>query len=107
MSEHASKPLLSDSTVAYFGVVAAVIVAAAVFGVAYGLRTADTPAVNADLRERRVTFRQELEGGARQRLAGYGKSEVTPGAFRIPADKAAEILVSDPDAALAALRAGK
>lgn len=103
MSESASKSLISESTVTYFGVVAAVIVAAAVFAVAYAARSADTPAVNADLRKQRVDLRLEVEGAGRKLITEYGRN--TDGTYRIPADKAAELIVANPDAALAALRA--
>lgn len=101
MSESA-KPMLSESTVTYFGVLGAVVVAAAVFAVAYGARSADTPAINDDLRKQRVQRRLEVEGAGRKLITEYGKN--TDGTYRIPAQKSAEILIANPDAALAAIR---
>lgn len=94
------KPVFTESTLTYFGVLGAVAVAAAVFAVAYGVQSSDTKPVNESLKAQRIALRQQVEGASRKLITEYGKN--ADGTFRIPADKAVELLVADPAALNAA-----
>lgn len=104
------KPLLSDSVLTYFGVVGVVALGILVFLGGYYASSSgsanDTEGVDPKLAAQRIAKREEVNGKGRQLISTYGKSESTPGAFRIPVDEAAKILVTNP-AALDAARGVK
>ncbi len=94
------KPVFTESTLSYFGVLGAVAVAAAVFAIAYGLQASDTKPVNESLNAQRIALRGQIEGASRKLISEYGKN--ADGTYRIPADKAIELIVSEPSALNAA-----
>ena len=101
MSEHKD----SSSVLSFIGALAIVGIFAAVLMVAYGNQLSDTKPTDTALRERRVSLRLEVEGASKKLISEYGKND--NGTYRIPADKARELLVSDTASALAAARGVK
>lgn len=101
------KPVLSDSVLTYFGVVGVIAIGILVFLGGYYASTAgsadETQGVDPKLAAQRIAKREEVNGKGRQLISTYGKSESTPGAFRIPVEEASKLLVNNP-AALDAAR---
>jgi hypothetical protein len=103
------KPLLSDSALTYFAVLGFVAIGVLVFlGASYASTASaeETTGIDPKLAAQRIAKREEVNGAGRQLISTYGKSTSTSGAFRIPADEAAKLLVTNP-AALDAARGVK
>ena len=98
------KPLIGDSTATYFGVVGAVAIAVVVILAATALSTSpELEGVSADVKQRRITLREQVNGEGVALISSYGKS-ATAGDFRIPVDEAEKLLVNDTAKALDAAR---
>jgi len=98
------KPFLNDSTATYLGVFGAVLIAVLVPLLAAGLSNApELEGVSPEVKQRRITLREQVNGEGRALLSAYGKS-TTAGAYRIPVGEAEKLLVNNPQAALEAAR---
>lgn len=98
------KPLLSDSTATYLGVVGAVAICVVVLLAASALTTApELEGVSPGVKQSRITLREKVNGEGRALISSYGKS-ATAGDFRIPIEEAEKLLVNNPAAALDAAR---
>ena len=98
------KPVFSDTVLTYFGVLGAVAIAVLVFFGAIAVSTpSEAEGVSEGLKKQRIALREEVNGAGKLLITTYGKS-ATAGAYRIPVDEAAKLLVANPDAALAAAR---
>lgn len=99
------KPLLNSSTATYLGVFGAVAIAVVVILAASALSTPSESleGVSAEVKQRRITLREQVNGEGHALINAYGKSK-TADQYRIPVAEAEKLLVNDTAAALDAAR---